>query len=166
MIASRKSDIRPLIPNLAFEEDRKKNIIDFNSKYLSEGANALREKLKTRQSRADSINKHFGALTSNNENYIFSKEKNETENKMNSKTANNFNKYILNSNANNNFENLNLLKYEEKQLEDESIKVGLDVEFDESYSDSGITEILNSDKDQHLKEDEIKRLIKQILKKQ
>ena len=42
-----------MIQNLNFDEDTKKNEVDFNTKYLTKEADLVREKLKSRQSRKE-----------------------------------------------------------------------------------------------------------------
>lgn len=174
--AKRKSGRRSLIHDLPIgEEERKKNTIDFNTKYMTQEANTLREKLKSRHSRGDSTNRLFPVVTSNAENNIFSKETNETEiNKLTLKTANNLTRNLKNENTNTNqFNKLNPLHSRELKNkecsvldEDKSIKVGLDVEFNQSGSTPALSEILDSENDLDLSESEAKKLIKKNLAKQ
>lgn len=139
---------------------------------MTQQANALREKLKSRQSKADSINKCFPSVMINAENNIFSKETNETENNkiLTKISTNNFTKNLFsNANSKNNIFN-SLNNEENKDLNQNnilnySIKVGLDVELDESGSTPGLSEILDSDNDLNLNESEIKKLIKKNLAK-
>lgn len=152
-----------------------KNIVDFNTKYMTNEANALREKLKSRQSRADSSKqfalkeeKENNLLSNNNQNNVFSKETNETDNKIFTKSYNtNFNNYHDNKNirtASN--KKKNIVNINKSDGLNESIKTGLDVELNYSGSTPDLSEILDSRNKLNLKDEEMQKLIKKNLAKQ
>lgn len=134
---------------------------------MTQEAKNLREKLISRQSRVDSTNNPFPALTSNAEKNIFSKETNETENKIDTKTYPKLTKNFIMSDIKNNKKTL----YDEDKsnsdlFEDRSIKKGLEVEFNDGESYPNLSEVLDSDNDLNLNEDETKKLIVKNLAKQ
>lgn len=139
------------------KNEKQKNLIDFNSKYLINEANALREKLKSRQSRTDSSNKPI--LDSPCENNFILKDTNDTEN-LNVRNTKQLNlKNLISNEENNNI-------YSNTENLNNTIKIGLEVEFNESGSTPNLSEILDSENELNLDKEELRKVVIKNLAKQ
>jgi len=171
-----------ILQNFESDEETKKNAVDFNPKYLSKEANAIREKLKSRQLRTDpskpfelkedkeknNLNNINNTCNNNDHNYQNSpslKKAYEIEKKSCTKTYNtNYKNYY-------NYENLTTSPLRRFNINksnscDNYSNMDLDSLSNESRSTPNISEIFDSKNQLNLGEEEIRKLIPKNLVKQ